>query len=55
MDLRLFPPTHSFSQVVASFIAFSYQGIHRMHLVTLLKKIFFLKFFKFARVNILLL
>jgi hypothetical protein len=30
----LFPPIRSLSQVVTSFIDFSYQGIHRMPLVT---------------------
>ena len=32
--LRLFPPIRGISQVVASFIGFSYQGIHHMPLVT---------------------
>ena len=32
--IGLFPPDRSLSQVVTSFIDFSYQGIHRMPLVT---------------------
>eukprot|EP00831_Metopus_contortus_P060404 TRINITY_DN5232_c0_g1_i3.p4 TRINITY_DN5232_c0_g1~~TRINITY_DN5232_c0_g1_i3.p4 ORF type:complete len:105 (+),score=9.44 TRINITY_DN5232_c0_g1_i3:837-1151(+) len=33
-DLRLLPPSRGVSPVVASFFAFSYQGIHRTPLVT---------------------
>ena len=32
--IRLFPPIRGLSQVVASFIGFLYQGIHRMPLIT---------------------